>query len=134
MPSNKNLPMWRNWKIWLYGVLSWFIPYLAAFAFFDPSGGLMIAQPLFKSIMIVVGGASGCLLLVLAFRLISPTWLAGLALGLLWLVLNWLLDTVLLLPLSGQSLPDYAADIGLRYLILPMIATAMGAVATSKSR
>lgn len=127
---NPTSAMWLNWKLWLFGILSWLVPFLAAFAFFDPNGGLVIAQPLFKSIMVVVGGAVGCVLLVRAFRHISPTWQAGLALGLFWLALNWALDIALLLPMSGQSLPDYAADIGLRYLVLPMIATAMGAVAS----
>lgn len=126
------LSQWRNWRIWVYGLLSWLIPYLTAFAFFDPKDGLMIALPLFKSIMIVVGGAAGCGLLVLAFRHIRPSWQAGLTLGLFWLLLNWLLDIALLLPMSGQSLPDYASAIGLRYLLLPMIATAMGAVAAKR--
>lgn len=118
-----------NWKIWLFGLLSWLIPFLAAFAFFDAGGALTIPQPLFKSLMVVVGGAVGVGLLVLAFRQTVPSPMSGLVVGVLWLALNLVLDFAILLPMSGTNVPDYLADIGLRYLLLPIIAVAMGAVA-----
>ena len=118
-----------NWKVWLFGVLSWLIPFLAAFAFFDAGGALTIPQPLFKSLMVVIGGAVGVGLLVLAFRQIKPSPMSGLLVGFLWLALNLVLDFAILVPMSGSNVPDYLADIGLRYLLLPIIAIAMGAVA-----
>jgi len=68
-------------------------------------------------------------LLVLAFRRVPKTLIAGLQLGLFWLGLNWALDIAVLLPMSGQSISAWFQDIGLRYLVLPLTAMAMGAVA-----
>ena len=121
-----------NWRIWLYGLLSWAIPFLASIAFFDASGTLAISQPLFKSLMVVIGGAVGAGLLVLAFRRIQASIRSGLAIGTLWLAINLLLDFVVLVPRSGATIPDYMSDIGLRYLLIPIIAVAMGAVARGR--
>jgi uncharacterized membrane protein YpjA len=44
-------------------------------------------------------------------------------LGLLWLVVNLVLDFVILLPMSHMSLSDYIAQIGLRYLMIPIFST-----------
>ena len=113
----------------ILGLLSWVAPFAASFTFVDRSGHFLIPQPLFKSIMVVVFGGVGTGLLVLTFRGIKPTWRSGLALGCYWLVINLVLDLVVLVPLMGVSVRDYVYDIGLRYLLIPIIATAMGAAA-----
>ncbi|MBL9046058.1 MAG: hypothetical protein JNK34_01925 [Tabrizicola sp.] len=118
-----------HWKVWLFGILSWLVPFVAAFAFYDASGTLTIAQPLFKSLMVVIGGAVGVGLLVLAFRQTGASVAAGLTIGLLWLAINLALDFLVLVPMSGMTATDYLLDIGLRYLLLPIIALGMGAVA-----
>ncbi len=122
-----------NWKTWLLGCLSWLLPFVASIAFLNKTGGLMIDLALFKSLMVVIGGGVGCLLLVYALRAAPLGWLSGLVVGLSWLVLNWGLDLTILLPLSGDNLAHYAVDIGLRYLLLPIIAIAMAVVRSSKS-
>lgn len=111
------------------GLASWVVPFLAAFAFFDRSGSLSISEPLFKSLMVVIGGGVGAFLLVLAFRRLSGGLAAGFALGLFWLVLNWGLDIAVLLPMSGQGIGEWFQATGLRYLALLFTAMAMGAVA-----
>ena len=113
----------------ILGLLSWAIPFAASFAFVDRTGQWLIPYPLFKSIMVVVFGGLGTGFLVLAFRQIPPTWRSGLAVGLYWLALNLVLDLVVLLPLTGMTVVGYLEDIGLRYLLIPIIATAMGASA-----
>ncbi len=118
-----------NWRIWLFGLLSWAVPFIVSIAFFDRTGALVIAEPLFKSLMVVIGGAVGAVLLVLAFRRAQPSIATGLVIGAVWLAINLALDLVVLVPMSGDSLPDYLADIGLRYLMIPIMAVAMGAVA-----
>jgi hypothetical protein len=45
------------------------------------------------------------------------------------LVLNFVLDFAVLLPMSGMRVDHYLADIGLRYALIPIMAVAMGAVA-----
>lgn len=108
------------------GVASWAVPMAAAFAFFDRSGALAVPQPLFKSAMVVIGSTSGGLLLLRALDG-SATAARGAAVGALWMVLNWALDVAVLLPMNGQTVPEYAADIGLRYLTMPLLGWLMGA-------
>jgi len=118
-----------NGRITLLGLLSWAIPLAASFLFFDRTGQLSISQPLFKSIMVVVSGGLGAALLVLAFRRVQSSWQTGLALGCYWLLLNLALDLLVLLPLTGMTVKTYFYDIGLRYLLIPIMSTAMGTAA-----
>jgi hypothetical protein len=118
--------IFTDWRTTVAGVLSWAIPFLAAFPFFSPTGGLIVPQPLFKSIMVVVGTIVGVVLLVWMFRRLQASLASGIVMGLYWLVLNWLLDIAVLLPMSGASRGDWFVDIGIRYLSLPIIAAGMG--------
>lgn len=111
------------------GLLSWAIPFVASFAFVDRTGQWLIPYPLFKSIMVVAFGGIGTWLLVLAFRRVTPTLRTGLALGLYWLAINLVLDLIVLVPMSGMTVAGYLYDVGLRYLLIPIIAAAMGAAA-----
>jgi hypothetical protein len=120
-------------RIALLGFASWLIPFVAAFPFFTQAGELNIPQPLFKSIMVVIGGGIGVLLLVMAFRRVPPTLANGIAIGCYWLALNLVLDLVILVPMSGRGIGDYFMDIGLRYLLLPIIAAGIGAAAAQRS-
>lgn len=112
-----------------FGVLSWALPFAASIAFFDSSGALLLAQPLFKSLMVLIGGGSGLLLLLWLFHRNPPAPLPGAAIGGLWLVINIVLDSVVLLPMSGMPFRLYFYDIGLRYLLLPMMGWALGVAA-----
>ncbi len=116
-------------KVLLLGIASWAIPFFVSFVFFNSSGELQIAQPLFKSLMVVIGGGAGALLLIIAFRRVAPLFRTGLTIGIFWLAINWGLDVVILIPLSGMGMAEYFYDIGLRYLMLPIMAAAMGIVA-----
>jgi hypothetical protein len=111
------------------GLVSWLVPFVVSFLFVDRAGQFLIPQPLFKSIMVVVFGGFGTALLVVAFRRIEPTTQSGLGLGCYWLALNLFLDFVVLVPLIRTPVLGYMYDIGLRYLLIPIISTAIGAVA-----
>lgn len=50
----------------------------------------------------------------------------GALLGGTWLLINWVLDAAVLLPLSGMDAGTYMAEIGLRYLMIPIIAVGIG--------
>ena len=82
--------------------------------------------------MVVAGGGIGVGLLVVAFRYIDASLRSGLIIGCYWLGLNLLFDLLILVPMSGMAVGEYFYDIGLRYLLLPIIATAMGVVAKQK--
>ncbi len=116
----------------LLGFVSWLVPFVVSFLFFDRTGQLLIPQPLFKSLMVVVFGGLGVSLLVLAFRRVRPSLRSGLVLGCYWLVINLALDLVVLVPLVKMPVDLYFYDIGLRYLLLPIVSTAMG-IACSQS-
>ena len=116
------------------GFASWLIPFAASFLFFDRTGQLLIERPLFKSLMLVVGGVSGTWLLATAFRRIAPSWQTGLMLGSYWFAINLALDLLVLVPFTKMPLALYVTDIGLRYLLIPIIATAMGVVAARAAK
>ncbi|WP_243668479.1 hypothetical protein [Methanoculleus chikugoensis] len=53
----------------------------------------------------------------------------------MWLLINWALDAVILLPLSGgMDAGTYMAQIGLRYLSIPIIAVGIGYAAEQAVR
>lgn len=116
------------------GLLSWTLPFVISFAFFkhDAATGkveLAVSRELFKSAMVVCGSLCGTWLLSRVLHPGEATLRSGLALGAYWMALNWALDYTLLLPLSGQSVGEYAADIGLRYLVAPISGACLGAMA-----
>jgi hypothetical protein len=116
-------------KLAFYGLLSWLVPFVISFGFVDSKGQFVVPQPLFKSIMVVVFGGFGAWLLTRAFRLVAPTLASGLRIGLGWLGLNLALDLIVLVPLIGMPVGSYFMDIGLRYLLIPIMATGMVVVA-----
>ncbi len=118
-----------DYRIWLLGLASWVIPFVLAFLFFDQTGQLAIARPLFKSLMVLIGGGTGVALLVAAFRWVQPTLNTGLMIGCLWLAINLILDYLVLVPMAGMTASEYIQDIGLRYLLIPIIAAGMGYLA-----
>ena len=126
------MTVFTNWRTSVFGILSWLVPFLASFVFFSPDAGLVIPLILFKSIMIVVGTFVGVALLVILFRSIPANGTTGLLVGLYWLILNWLLDIVVLVPMTGSDLPTWFGDIGLRYVSIPIIAIGMGLIAARK--
>jgi hypothetical protein len=115
-----------------FGVLTWLVPFLASVLFYGPGGTLLVDEGLFKSLMIVIGGGVGALLLVLYFRrvkecVVCEAWI----LGVTWLAINWVLDLAVLLPLSRQTPLEYFAGIGLRYFVILFMALAVGYSRTS---
>ncbi len=122
----------KNLKKVLYGFFAWLIPFVFSFFFYSKEG-LRIDIFLFKSIMIVVGTISAAFLLVSYFKKINTYYQKeGIALGIIWFVVNILLDLLILIPMSGMSIPDYFTQIGLRYLAMPAMCIAVGTVLENK--
>jgi hypothetical protein len=117
----------------LYGFLAWLIPFVASFFFYTREGKLTIDVFLFKSIMIVVGSVSAAFLLVSYFKAINANHLReGVIVGLAWFSINIALDLLVLVPMSGMSVSDYFAQIGLRYLVIPAMSITVGAALENK--
>jgi hypothetical protein len=85
---------------------------------------------LIKSIMIVLFSALGAFLLVICFRKIDSNFLReGALIGVSWFVINCILDILVLLPLAGLNIASWFAQIGMRYLMIPVMSISMGYIA-----
>ncbi len=119
----------RYLKMALFGFLVWLIPFIASLFFYTADGKLIIDVFLFKSIMIVVGSISGAVLLIYYFKKVHTNYFKeGIIVGLLWFSINILLDLLVLVPMSGMSIADYFAQIGLRYIMIPVMCITVGTV------
>ena len=113
--------------ILLYGFLLWLIPFIIAVFFYSRDGQLLIEIFLFKSIMIVSGSITGSIFLILYFKkIIEKYFREGLMIGLIWLALSWILDFIILIPMSKMDIATYFTQIGLRYLIIPIFSMTIG--------
>jgi len=82
---------------------------------------------LIKSIMIVLSSVFGAFLLIIYFRKIDLNFLReGVSIGVSWFVINCILDILVLLPFTGMSLTTWFAQIGMRYLMIPVMSISMG--------
>jgi uncharacterized membrane protein YpjA len=118
----------------LYGFIAWLVPFIASIFFFTKEGGLAINIFLFKSIMIVIGSITGAVLLVKYFKKIDTEYLKeGIIVGVVWFGINIMLDLLVLIPMSGMSIPDYFTQIGLRYLVMPVMSISMGTALRNKN-
>jgi uncharacterized membrane protein YpjA len=115
-----------------YGLILWVIPYVTAI----PLMGLMQTDLIFfKTIMIVEGTIVGGVLSALYFQGVTSQFLReGLITSAVWIVMNWALDFVALLPFSGHSIPRYFIEIGARYLAIAAPLVAIGYVLEHKMR
>jgi hypothetical protein len=113
-------------KALIYGVVVWLVPFAVAFAAFPLRES---NRPLFESIMpvAVAGAVAGCA--VRYFRVVTTDFKGeGLRLGLVWLLISVVIDAPLML-LGGpmhMSIGQYLADIGVTYLLMPVITVGIG--------
>lgn len=116
--------VFKNIKL---GFLSWLLPFALSFVFYKPSGELTISYDLFKSLMIVLGSITGCFLLFRYFKFVGKDFIKqGVLVGISWFLINIVLDTLILLPMMGESFSNYFISIGLRYTVIPAISITMG--------
>lgn len=118
-----------------FGLLTWLVPFIVAIFFYTADGELAIDKFLFKSLMLVVAGIFNTTLLVLMFRTVTDEYIrTGIIIGLTWLAINIGLDLIVLVGMLDTNLATYFREIGLGYLIIPIISIAMGkAIAQSQT-
>lgn len=113
-------------KIGLYGFFTWLIPFVSSF-FFYMTGELSVDIFLFKTIMIIIGNISAAIFVIAYFAEVSQDFIKeGIILGIAWLIINLGLDLLILLPMSGMGIGDYFIQIGLRYLVIPVMGIMVG--------
>lgn len=123
----------KHFRNFLYGFLAWLIPFVVSIFFYTKEGGLRIDIIFFKTIMIVVGSITGAILLISYFKKINASYLKeGIYVGITWFVINILLDLLVLIPMSGMAISDYFLQIGLRYLIMPVMSIMVGVALENK--
>jgi len=83
--------------------------------------------------MVLVGGSSGAALLLFAFPRLSSLPMSAFALGVFWFAIKIALDLATLVMLMRMPIILNLSDIGLRYLMRPIMAGAMGTVAARAS-
>ncbi len=114
-------------KIGYFGFLTWLVPFVISLLFFTKEGQPIMDIFLIKSIMIVLFSAFGAFLLIIYFRKIDLNFLReGAFIGLSWFVINCILDILVLLPFTGMSITTWFAQIGMRYLMIPVMSISMG--------
>jgi hypothetical protein len=118
----------KNLRIFFYGFLVWLIPFLVSWPLYSPKGEPLYDLQVIKSFLIVVGSLVGALLAIRYFRDTEKDFAKeGAILGFSWLVINSVLDIIVLVYLlKGMDLSAWAGQIGIRYLVMPIMTIAMG--------
>ncbi len=116
------------------GFLSWLFPFVVSFLFYKPGGELVVAYPTFKSIIMVVGVITGCYLLYQYFKNVTDDFIKhGVIVGIVWFVINIILDTVVLIPIMKTSFAEYFMSIGISYFAIPTISITMAYLLNRKT-
>lgn len=112
-------------KIVLFGFLLWLVTFIVSVALYPVKD---VSVPLFDSLMPVALSALTLLFLYLHFKGTASGFAkAGFVAGVVWLIMNILLDQLLFSwgPMQ-MSFVNYLYDIGLTYLMIPVITTGAG--------
>ncbi len=114
------------------GLILWLVPYVAAILLL----GVARVEPLtFKALEVSIATVTMAGLVVWHFRAIASRYLReAILLAITWVVLNWALDLVALLPFTHQSLPQYFREIGIEYLASAAYVVAVGWLLDSKAK
>ncbi|HEY1405668.1 MAG TPA: hypothetical protein VF857_03575 [Spirochaetota bacterium] len=114
----------------IYGLIAWLVPFLFSVAVW-PLHETML--PLFKSVVLVFSVTLGVVLLVLYFRKVEGRYFRdGIILGLVWLAISLILDLAVLVYFMKMPLGMYLMDIGLRYLLMPVLSAGFGYIIAFK--
>lgn len=120
-------------KIYWYGFILWLVPFASAFFMYDQNGQLVVDIFLFKTAILLVSTITGCLLASKYLLNSSSNYFkTSISMGIIWVITSWVLDFLILLPISDMDLADYFIQIGFRYLIIPMYCVSMGYMLSEK--
>lgn len=117
----------------LFGLFIWLTPFVVAFLIFPLRES---SRPLFESIMPVAIAVPTAVLGVRYLRNVRQGLVReGILLGLLWLAISIAIDAPLML-LGGpmrMTIGAYVADIGITYLIIPVVTVGLAAAQSAGS-
>jgi len=116
-------------KIVFFGFLVWLIPFVVSFFIYPLKTA---GNPLFESIMPLTITIITVVLAFFYLRNVGTDLIKeGVVIGVVWFLVNIIIDLALFLPPSPMqmSLTNYLADIGVTYLMIPVITIGMGYLA-----
>jgi len=117
------------------GILSWLVPFVLSFLFYNPNGVLLVPYATFKSIIMVIGCITGCYLLFRYFKLIQNNFITNsIIVGFSWFAINIVLDCLLLIPIMKTTFTDYFMSVGISYIALPVISITIGFLLNAKQK
>jgi hypothetical protein len=119
-------------RVLLYGFLLWLIPFIVGFIAFPAKG---FFAPLFETIMAITLTLCGAVFAILYFKKLGSDFLRqGVLVGAIWFAMSVLIDLPLFLLDSPMkmSFPNYMMDIGLTYLIYPIVTVGFGLLLAKK--
>lgn len=116
----------KNLKLILFGFWIWLIPFAIAFFIFF----LQDSNPaLFDTVMSIALAGAAVYFSVRYLKALEGNYLnAGILAGIVWMIVNIVIDLPFFMfgILSKMSLSAYLSDIGLGYLVIPVIAAGCG--------
>lgn len=124
----------KNLKIVLFGVLVWLLPFLVAFVIFPLRTSMM---PLFESIVPLTLTIVVIILVYYYLKDIGSNFIKeGIIIGIVWFIIDIALDLFMFIPASPMQMSflDYMMDIGLTYVMIPVITIGMGYMAQNKTK
>jgi len=113
-------------RIILFGFLTWLVPFAVSFFVFPFR---ISNRGFFETVMAVTVTAVAVAFTLLYLRQVKHGFLGeSVVIGVAWFVINIAIDLLLFLPPSPMQMPfgDYMLDIGLTYLIYPIVTIGFG--------
>ncbi len=118
-------------KMALFGFFIWLICFIFGFLLFPLNSGANL--PLFKSLMTVISVIVGLFFIYLYFKKIDSKFVTeGLIAGVVWFLINIILDIIFLVIMFKNPFVPYLLDIGIRYLMIIIMPTFIGFILSSK--
>jgi hypothetical protein len=116
-----------------FALLAWLVPFLVSVCIFPLKQS---HPPLFESLMgVALAGSTVALGCTYLRREASGSLVRGATVGLIWAAANWILDGLMF---SGgpmkMTLGQYVSDIGVAYLMIPIITTGLVAATGAGAR
>ncbi len=115
-------------RIVLFGVFVWLVPFVISVLIF-PLRESESMRPLFESIMPVIIAFVVVFLSLFYFRSVRKQGIReGVLVGVVWFVISIVFDLFLFLPESSlqMGIVEYMSDIGIVYLLIPIITIGFG--------
>lgn len=119
-------------KIIIFGFLMWLVPFAISFLVFPLKTSM---RPLFESIMPLILTIVVVTLSYYYMKNLDTNFVReGILIGIVWCIISIAIDLVMFLPVSPMhmSFADYMMDIGLTYVMIPVITIGMGYLLSSK--